>query len=45
MGTKTKFVAMEASLPIRESHLKVLFITEYQKAESPVNTTMQGPDV
>ena len=45
MGTKTKFVAMKASLPIRESHFAVRFTTKYKKVESQVNTTIQDPDV
>ena len=45
MGTKTKFVAMKASLPIRESHFAVRFTTKYKKVESQVNTIIQDPDV
>ena len=45
MGTKTKFVAMKASLPIRESRFTVHFTSKYKNVESPVNTTVQDPDV
>ena len=45
MGTKTKFVAMKVSLPIRESHFTVHSTTEYKKVKSLVNTAIQDPDV
>ena len=46
MGTKTRFVAMKASLTIfTRVTLTVYSTTEYKMVESPVNTTIQDPDV